>query len=149
MAERPLSDEERQAIARAEAVVAGLAGQYLEAAIADLARLKAAAADLAADPAGRASCLDRLFHISHDMKGQGATFGYPLVTTIGNQLCRFIEKLRETLDDTAGITVVVRHVEALDRVIGQRMKEPATREAEDLLESLERAVAESGVGSAA
>lgn len=143
MAERPLSDDERQAIARAEAVVAGLAGQYLEAAEADLARLKAAAANLTADPAGRVSHLDRLFHISHDMKGQGATFGYPLVTTIGNRLCRFIEKRRETLDD-AGVTAVLSHVEALDRVIGRRMKEPATAEAKALIEDLERMTADIG-----
>jgi hypothetical protein len=143
MAERPLSDEERQAIARAEAVIAGLAGQYRAVAEADLARLKAAAASLATDPAGRTSHLDRLFQISHDMKGQGATFGYPLVTAIGNRLCRFIEKHREILDD-AGVAVVLRHVEALDRVIGQRMKEPATPEAEALIESLERSATEVG-----
>ncbi len=141
--ERPLTDEERQAIARAEAVIASLAGQYLAAAAADLARLKAAADSLKADPVGRGSHLDRLFHISHDMKGQGATFGYPLVTTIGNRLCRFIETRRETLG-TAGVAVVLRHVEALDRVIGQHMKEPATPEAEALLESLERAAGDVG-----
>lgn len=143
MAERPLTDKERQAIARAEAVIANLAGQYLAAATADLARLKAAAADVAADPAGRTSDLDRLFHISHDMKGQGATFGYPLVTIIGNRLCRYIEKRRDTMDD-AGVTVVLSHVEALDRVLSRRMKETATPEAAALLESLDRAVAESG-----
>ncbi len=143
MTDRPLSDEERQAIARAEAVVAGLAGQYLAAAEADLARLKAAAAGLANDAAGRGAHLDHLFQISHDMKGQGATFGYTLVTTIGNRLCRFIEKRRETLDD-AGVAVVLRHVEALDQVLTRRMKEPATPEVEALLESLDRAVTEGG-----
>lgn len=138
MADRPLTDEERQAIARAEAVIAGLAGEYLVAAEADLAQLKAASVRLASDPAGRVSHLDRLFQISHDMKGQGATFGYPLVTAIGNRLCRFIEKRRESLDN-AGVAVVLRHVEALERVIGERMKEPAMPAAEALLESLERA----------
>jgi len=134
--ERPLSEEERQAVARAEAVLSGLAGQYLAAAAADLARLKVAAARLAADPAGRASHLDCLFQVSHDMKGQGATFGFPLVTAIGNRLCRFIEKHREFLDD-AGVAMMLRHVEALDRVIGRRINDPATPEAEALLESLE------------
>jgi len=136
--ERPLTDEERQAIARAEAVVAGLAGQYLAAAAVDLAGLKDAAGRLAADPAGRALHLDRLFRIGHDMKGQGTTFGYPLVTAIGNRLCRFIEKRRETLDD-AGVAVVRRHVEALDRVLGESMQAVDTPEAEALIESLERA----------
>ncbi len=140
MADRPLTDEERQAIARAEAVIVGLAGEYLAAAEADLARLKATAANLAADPAGRVSHLDRLFQISHDMKGQGATFGYPLVTDVGNRLCRFIEKHREAMDD-AGVAIVLRHVEALDRVIGQRMTEPTTPAAEALIERLEATAA--------
>lgn len=133
---RPLAEEERKAIRRAEAVIAGLAGRYLAAAEADLARLKAAAADVAADPAGWTSHLDRLFHISHDMKGQGATFGYPLVTDIGNRLCRFVEKRRETLDD-AGMAVVLRHVAALERVIGERMTEAGAPEAEALIASLD------------
>jgi len=141
--ERPLTGEERQAIARAEAVVAGLAGQYLAAAAVDLAGLKAAAGRLAVDPAGRALHLDRLFRISHDMKGQGATFGYPLVTAIGNRLCRFIEKRRETLDD-AGVAVVRRHVEALDRVLGERMRAVDTPEAEALLVSLDEVAAAAG-----
>lgn len=112
MPDRPLSEEERHAIARAEAAIAGLAGRYRESAAADLARLKTAAADLAADPAGRATHLERVFAVAHDMKGQGATFGYSGVTTIGDQLCRFIQTHRETLDD-ADVAEVLRQIEAL------------------------------------
>ena len=36
--------------------------------------------------------MNEVFKIAHDMKGQGATFGYDLVTNIGNHLCRYIEK---------------------------------------------------------
>jgi len=110
--DRPLSDEERRAIARAEAALAALAGHYRAAAEADLVRLRAAAADLAADPAARAVHLERVFTIAHDMKGQGATFGRPRVTEIGERLCRFIRTRRETLDD-ADVAEVRRHVEAL------------------------------------
>jgi len=137
---RRLTDEERKAIRRAEASIARLAGRYLAAAEADLARLKAAAADVLADPAGRTSHLDRLFRISHDMKGQGATFGYSLVTDIGGRLCRFVEKRRESLDD-AGMAVVLRHVAALERVIRERMTEAGASEAKALVDSLDRAEA--------
>lgn len=71
-----------EALARAEAALAALSGDFRAWVEADLARLRAAL-----DPFQPA----RLFAIAHDIKGQAGTFGYPVATELANRLCRLIE----------------------------------------------------------
>ena len=51
--------------------------------------------------------------------GQGGSFGYPLMTAIGTQLCRFIESA--TTWDAAHIGVIKIHIDAMRLVIGNKM----------------------------
>nr|WP_068428106.1 peptide ABC transporter substrate-binding protein [Magnetospirillum sp. XM-1]CUW37183.1 putative Chemotaxis protein histidine kinase and related kinases\ len=81
-----------EALARAESALAGLSGRYLDWATADSVRLRACLDEAQAPGADLAALLPRLFTISHDMKGQATTFGYPLVSELGNRLCRLIEE---------------------------------------------------------
>ena len=60
-----------------------------------------------------------LFRIVHDMKGQGATFGYDLVTDIGNHLCRYIERF-DTFDE-AKMQIIELHINALETIIKQKL----------------------------
>lgn len=71
------------ALARAEAALDNLAADYLRWLDADLNR----AQDCLAAPGDD----QRLFAILHDIKGQAATFGYPLVSAIAHRLCRDIQ----------------------------------------------------------
>ncbi|MBC7907789.1 MAG: Hpt domain-containing protein [Rhodospirillaceae bacterium] len=106
-----------EALARAEAALDSLSPHYLSWAEADMARLRAALAELSADP----SWLARLFTIAHDMKGQAATFGYPLVTTIGERLCRFIDEHPTPTPDADALARMTALVEAMGEVLAQRM----------------------------
>src|SRR5258708_32088669 len=81
---------DQEQLARAEAAVAALAVDYVAWATRDLAAMRDIAASLAA-----AADVDRLYAISHDVKGQGGSFGYPLVTAIAGSLCRFLKHLRQ------------------------------------------------------
>ena len=38
---------------------------------------------------------DELFHAAHDIKGEAATFGYPLVAPAADSLCRLLEHTPE------------------------------------------------------
>jgi chemotaxis protein histidine kinase CheA len=60
-----------------------------------------------------------LFRIVHDMKGQGATFGYELITDIGNHLCRYIERFNEFED--AQIADIAVHINALRLIIDEKL----------------------------
>lgn len=112
------------ALKRAEAALAAIQHRYIEWAEADYARLDAAWAAWAAcatapDPEG--AVLRRLFQIAHDMKGQAATFDYPLVSDLGNRLCREIETVGAEGFSAAQQIRVAALVAAIGRVIRERL----------------------------
>ena len=45
---------------------------------------------LAAATGDRKAEAEQVFQIAHDIKGQGGSFGYDLMTLIANELCRLI-----------------------------------------------------------
>ncbi len=108
-------------LARAEKVITEMADQYLDWVQADLLKLQAAYADLAAaGPGSKKDKVARVFEVAHDMKGQGGSFGYDLITIIGNQVCRMIER-SETIG-VAEIGAIGVHVETMKLVISEDMK---------------------------
>lgn len=108
-----------EAMARAEAALAGLTQRYITWAEADLARLRASLEEFRAAGPDAADALSTIFTISHDMKGQAATFGYPLVTELGNRLCRLIEATPSP--DSHGIGRITGLVDAIGQVITARL----------------------------
>ncbi len=62
----------------------------------------------------------RIFDFSHEARGQGGSFGYPLVSLIADSLCKFVEP-KEQLDDEQ-LNIVQLHLLALKAVFRQRLK---------------------------
>ncbi|MBM3568990.1 MAG: hypothetical protein FJX46_09575 [Alphaproteobacteria bacterium] len=60
-----------------------------------------------------------IFNIFHDLKGQGSTFGYRLVTAIGKSACDYIVK-DEALTDFQ-LTVVEQHYLAIKIVLDRKI----------------------------
>lgn len=78
-----------EALLRAEAALAALGGDYPNWARADVHKLRVAVAALRRagdDDRGRAAAA--VFALAHDVKGQAATFGYPLLSRLAMALCR-------------------------------------------------------------
>jgi hypothetical protein len=124
------------ALERAEQVIANLAGNYLEWVQEDLKKLQKAFDTLAATPAGqRKQALKALFQIAHDIKGQGGSFGYHLMTTIGHYLCRYIEKLEDA--GAKEVDVIRLHVDAMKIVIAKRLEGEGGREGMQLVKGIE------------
>ena len=68
------------ALARTEQVIADMVGDYLEWAEEDaLDKLKAA------EMKDRKKHIERIFQLSHNVKGQGGSFKYDMMTRIGEQ----------------------------------------------------------------
>ena len=105
---------------KAEQVIASMADNYLEWVEADLKKISDAYKALAAATGDRKEEIEVVFQISHDMKGQGGSFGFDLVTAIGNELCRMIEKSPRVTDDV--VDAVKVHIDAMRLVIQNRMK---------------------------
>jgi chemotaxis protein histidine kinase CheA len=97
-------------VGRAEAALAQLSGEFAkwmndECDGLDRARSNAHAAGMAA--------LERqaLFRAAHDIKGQAATFGFPLVAAIAESLCVLIEETRDPARIPAEL--IDQHVDAV------------------------------------
>ncbi len=112
-----------EAIARAEQAIADLGDNYLEWAQEDLVKIQTAFAEL--DNEGgedREAVLKRIFSVAHDMKGQGGSFGYELVTSVGNLLCRLIERLDGSVTPATENEAIRIHIDAMSLVISSQMK---------------------------
>lgn len=109
-----------EVLAKAEAALAGLGERYLGWAEADCRRLRACFDEIVAAGEEGGALLPHLFTISHDMKGQAATFGYPLVSELGNRLCRRIET--EPSLSPATLDGLGRLVDGICRVIAERLE---------------------------
>jgi hypothetical protein len=72
------------------------------------------------------------------MKGQGGSFGYPLMTAVGNSLCRFLEKV-DKLPDSA-LEVVAVHVDTMRVVISNKMEGEGGKMGDRLLNGLDLVV---------
>lgn len=77
------------AINRAEAAVAALKNDFQAWIGDDVEKLAAARDTFAMEQTQEAR--DALFRCSHDLKGQGSTFGFPFVARVAASLCRLLE----------------------------------------------------------
>lgn len=120
------------AVASAQAAVAGLADKYIGWVNDDLARLDAAVA--AVTDGHNADALRDVYGVAHDIKGQGSTFGYHLITEIGQLLCRYTERAIE--HKKVDRTVIDAHVEAMRTVVDNRIQGPAGELGREIIDAL-------------
>lgn len=127
------------AVANAEAAVAGLSEQYIGWVNDDLKRLDAAIA--AAADGKDAGQWRAVYDVAHDIKGQGSTFGYQLVTDIGQLLCRYVDgaSKRGTIEQE----IIAAHVAALRTVVDNRIQGQAGEIGAEILDALRSAAAKS------
>ena len=107
-------------LARAQAAVADLAKTYAPNTIADLDRCAALLKAAREDANARAASVKDLYGIAHNIKGQGSSFGYPLVTRIGHSLCTLVRQERDFSD--ADLGVMQAHLDALRLILAKDIK---------------------------
>lgn len=105
----------------AENIIADMREEYLVWVKEDLVRLDTAFAEFAEELA--IAPLHRIFEIAHDMKGQGGSFGFNLVTAVANSLCRIIEVLEKKTSpcDDKEVSAVKLHVDTIKLIINERI----------------------------
>lgn len=124
---------------KAEQIIASLQGNYLEWVVEDLNKLQAHYDRAMADPGNRAQAVADIFHVAHDVKGQGGSFGYHLMTAIGNQLCRFVENLPEA--GPAELDVIKLHIDAMRLIIAERLEGTGGTAGERMVAGLQAVIA--------
>lgn len=132
---------------KAEALIAGMQDSYLEWVEEDLRKLQELEGQLDAGTPPRGEVLTAIFSIAHDIKGQGGSFDYPLMTLIGNHLCRYIERLEGEATDK-NVEVVKVHIAALRLVIARRMSGDGGKVGDNLIRGLEAAIAKTSTPKA-
>jgi HPt (histidine-containing phosphotransfer) domain-containing protein len=107
---KPLQSGEDHPVTRAEKALADLSTEFSTWMDSECERLDAARRSIAADGLTVAN-KDAIYHAAHDIKGEAATFGFPLVALAADSLCRLIE---HTPDVTRiPVKLVDQHVDAV------------------------------------
>jgi HPt (histidine-containing phosphotransfer) domain-containing protein len=121
----PYQPGEADPIARAEMALAALSSEFSSWMESECERLDKARHMVGNGGFNKAN-RDALFHAAHDIKGESATFGFPLVAKAADSLCRLIEY---TPDVTRiPMRLVDQHVDAVRAIY----REYALSNAEDL-----------------
>lgn len=111
------------ALARAEAALSNLTADYPRWLDSDLTRAR----ESLDEPAD----FQRFYSIVHDIKGQAGTFGYPLVTSLAQRLCRHIQ------DGTADKNRLEQGLNLIRQAMDQGLADETSDDARRLLSSLD------------
>ena len=61
--------------------------------------------------------LEELFHIAFELKGQGTSAGYPLVTRFADSLCRYTEAVKNPT--AKELAIMKAHVDSITAIVGR------------------------------
>lgn len=138
----PLFDE--AAITRAQETLKALSGSMEQWLDADIERLQVARTD--AEGMGWSdTALESMMSAAHDLKGMGATYGFPIITDIAASLCRLIETEAGKAAARANSALVCAHVDALRAAARERIVDATHPIGRALLQALASHVERLGV----
>ena len=120
-------------VARAEAALAELAADFVQWMELECARLDAARNAVKASGMNTGT-REALFLAAHDIKGQAATFGYPLVAPVADSLCRLVEHTPEM--ERIPMALVDQHVDAVRAITTKNTRGDSNANAAKLAEKL-------------
>jgi chemotaxis protein histidine kinase CheA len=116
-------------IARAEAALAGLSGEFKSWMNTEAARLSAAYAAIQKHGFTDDAC-DELFRAAHDIKGDAVTFGYPSAGAAADSLCRIIEHAPDL--ETVPAELFTHHINAIMAIVHDHTKLDSVSTAREL-----------------
>ena len=127
------------ALAKAEAALKGLSDNFDQWMADELSKLDAARARITTD-GFTAETGESLYFRAHDLKGLGATYGYPVVTEIAGSLCRLIDDPATRLK--APLFLLDAHIDGIKAAVRGNIREADNPIAKSLLSELDRRVRE-------
>jgi hypothetical protein len=122
-------------LARAEEATTLLKQNYTVWAREDVEKGQRHLDDANGDPARARMHLDGLFAVMHNVKGQGSSFGYPLVTRIAQSLCKLVGSKHDA--GAPMLRVAQAHLDALKLVLDQKIEGAGGETGEKLADKLE------------
>ena len=122
-------------LAQAETIVHRLSAEFPVHASRDLEQLEKAAASMAGDAPARDPHYGDIFRIAHDIRGQGAVFGYPLMSRLAGSLCLAMRTLGP--HDAAMMTIIHSHVAGMRALLAHHVTVAGNRPALTIAAALE------------
>jgi hypothetical protein len=122
---------------RAEAIVENISAefpQYVQEEI-ERMRVRAKALSSAVTPEEKREVVEDIKFAAHDLKGQGGSFGYPLLSRISASLYHLLKQATEF--DTPIQTAVKVHIDSIALVNSLKMKDPEHPEGKRLVAEVE------------
>ncbi len=107
------------AIAKAEAALAGLSGNFAAWLNDEVAKL-GAARQVVREAGTTPEHMETLYLRAHDLKGLGATYGFPLITRIAGLLCRLIDDKDKR--HAAPMGLIDAHIDAIRAAVRDSIK---------------------------
>ena len=135
------------ALASAEAALEKVAEDYPDWVQRHIGQLRELLRQCAEDAAHRTKHYAKIRDIAFDMKGQGGTFGYTLITTFAGSLYEFAGPQSGTTDNH--VEIVKAHVDAMSAVIKDRIKGTGGQIGIELTQQLNQAIAKYDVSAKA
>lgn len=89
-------------------------------------------------PETRKDFFSEIAALAHDMKGQGGTFGFPLITAFAESLYRFSDNKGQMLD--SDVELIKSHVDAMRAVIKGRISGDGGEIGKEMQASLDQAI---------
>jgi hypothetical protein len=100
------------AFRKADKIIADLASEFHDKLDADIKALELLQRKYKEKPCD--ATIEPIFKLVHNLRGQGATFGFPLVTDIGSSFCRYLQKRDKSKPLMHGL--LGKHLDALRAV---------------------------------
>ena len=127
------------AIAKAEAALKSLAGNFSQWLQDEITKLEAARQTVKAQGLS-VETMENLYLRAHDLKGLGTTYGYQLITRIAGSLCKLIDEKDKRL--TAPMPLVDAHIDGIKAAVRDDIKSDTHPVGAALAQELERRVRE-------
>ena len=127
------------AVAKAEAALKGLSAQFGQWLQDEIVKLEAARAEVKANGIAGATG-DQLYLHSHDLKGLGTTYEFPLITRIAGSLCKLLDDPEKRSE--APLFLIDAHIDAIRAAVRANIRDVDNPVGKTIAEELERRVKE-------
>tara|TARA_R110002096_G_scaffold36434_4_gene101773 strand:+ start:791 stop:1309 length:519 start_codon:yes stop_codon:yes gene_type:complete len=127
------------AIARAEAALDDMSGDFAQWLEQEVVKLEAAAKGVM-ESGVDSEAGETLFNVAHDLRGLGTTYNFPIITRMSASLCKMIET--EEKRASAPAALAVAHAHGIRAALRQNIRTTDDQVGRILLQELENQVAE-------
>lgn len=122
-------------LASADAIIARLGQEYPFHASRDLAAIEQTARMMAGDTQAEEPYYIEISRLAHDLSGQGAVFGYPMVSRLAGSLCLALRSLEP--QDRSIMTIIDCHIAGMRALLDQEVTGAGDRGALTIAAGLE------------